>query len=141
MCRLCDSAYPSSYSFTGSISPASCALILTQYKSSFSTYTILFIRSVTPTLSLIPSTPGAAFSTTTTPTGIENVRVYLVITISIHVNIVYKLTKIAKNIQAIDRQLNKLKDSLSKIKDKLAFIRHGITTLIHNAKLPDIEFK
>ena len=40
--------YPSSYSFTGFISSASCALILTQYKSLFSTCTILFIRSVTP---------------------------------------------------------------------------------------------
>ena len=44
---LCDLAYPSSYSFTGFISPVSYALILTQYKSSFSTRTILFIRSVT----------------------------------------------------------------------------------------------
>ena len=41
--------YPSSHGFTGSISPASCALILIQYKSSLSTYTILFIRSVTRT--------------------------------------------------------------------------------------------
>ena len=39
--------YPSSYGFTGSISPASCVLILTQYKSFFSTCTILLIRSVT----------------------------------------------------------------------------------------------
>ena len=46
---LCDSAYPSSYGFTGFISSASCILILTQYKSSFSTCTILFIRSVTNT--------------------------------------------------------------------------------------------
>ena len=44
---LCDSAYPSSYGFTGSISSASCVLILTQYKSSLSICTILFIRSVT----------------------------------------------------------------------------------------------
>ena len=42
------------------------------------------------TFLLIPSTPGAAFSTTATPAGIENIRVYLVITISIRVNIVCK---------------------------------------------------
>ena len=40
-------SYPLSYSFTSSISPAFCTLILTQYKSSFSTCTILLIRSVT----------------------------------------------------------------------------------------------
>ena len=39
--------YPSSHGSTGSISPASCVLILTQYKSPLSTCTILFIRSVT----------------------------------------------------------------------------------------------
>ena len=41
--------YPLSYSSTGSISSISCILILTQYKSLFNTYTILFIRSVIPT--------------------------------------------------------------------------------------------
>ena len=44
---LCDLAYPLSYGFTSSISPASRVLILNQYKSLFSTCTILFIRSVT----------------------------------------------------------------------------------------------
>ena len=44
-------SYPSSHGSTGSISPASCALILIQYKSFFSTCTILFIRSVTAYLS------------------------------------------------------------------------------------------
>ena len=39
--------YPSSHGSTGSISSASRALILTQYKSPLSTCTILFIRSVT----------------------------------------------------------------------------------------------
>ena len=53
MCYLCDLAYPSSYSFTGSISPASYTLILTQYKSLFSTCTILLIRSVTKMLNKI----------------------------------------------------------------------------------------
>ena len=95
-----------------------------------------------PTLLLIPSTPSTTSSTTTAPTSTENVRVYLVITISAHINIVYKqVTKIAKDIRAIDRQLNKLKDSLSKIKDKLTFIRHSIIALIHNTRLLDIEFK
>ena len=39
--------YPLFYGSTGSISSVSCALILNQYKSPFSTCTILFIRSVT----------------------------------------------------------------------------------------------
>ena len=42
-------SYPLSYGFTGFISSIFCILILTQYKSLFSTYTILFIRSITPT--------------------------------------------------------------------------------------------
>jgi hypothetical protein len=41
------------------------------------------------TLLLIPSTPSAA-SSTITPTSTENVRVYLVITVSTRVNIVCK---------------------------------------------------
>ena len=40
-------SYPSSYSFTGFISPTSCVLILTKYKSSFSTCTLLLIKFVT----------------------------------------------------------------------------------------------
>ena len=52
---LCDSAYPSSHSFTGSISPASYILILNQYKSLFNTCTILFIRSIIPTPSSLSS--------------------------------------------------------------------------------------
>ena len=46
-------SYPSSYSFTGFISSASYVLILTQYKSFFSTCIILFIRSVIPAPSSI----------------------------------------------------------------------------------------
>ena len=42
-------SYPSSYSSTSSISSIFYTLILTQYKSLLSTYTILFIRSITPT--------------------------------------------------------------------------------------------
>jgi len=70
-------------------------------------------RSITapPTLLLIPSTPSAT-SSTTTPTSTENIRVYLVIAVS-----------------------------LSKIKDKLTFIRRSITILIYNAGLLDIELK
>ena len=41
------------------------------------------------TLLLIPSTPSTA-SSTITPTSIENIRVYLAIAVSVHVNIVYK---------------------------------------------------
>ena len=50
---LYNSAYPLSYGFTSFINPASYILILTQYKSSFSTCTILFIRSIIPTPSFI----------------------------------------------------------------------------------------
>ena len=47
--------------------------------------------------------PSITFSTTTTPAGIENIRVYLAIAISVYINIVYKqVTKIVKDIQAID---------------------------------------
>jgi len=68
--------------------------------------------------------------------------VYLVIAVSVRVNIVYKqVTKIAKDGRAIDRQLSKLKDSLSKIKDEVAFMRCGIIALIRNAGLLNIEFK
>ena len=51
------------------------------------------------TLLLIPSTPSTAFSTTATPISMENVRVYLAIAISTHINIVCeRVTKIAKDI-------------------------------------------
>ena len=45
--------YPLSHNFTGSISPAFCTLILIQYKFSFSTYTVLYIRSITPAPSFL----------------------------------------------------------------------------------------
>jgi DNA anti-recombination protein RmuC len=68
--------------------------------------------------------------------------VYLAIAVSARVNIVYKrVAKIVKDVRAIDNRLSKLKGSLSKIKDKLAFIRRGITTLIYNTRLLDIELK
>ena len=55
-----------------------------------------------PTLLLIPSIPSAT-SSTITPASIENIRVYLVITISTRVNIVYKqVAKVVKDIRAID---------------------------------------
>ena len=41
----------------------------------------------------------------------------------------------------MDCWLNKFKNSLSKIKDKLAFFRRNIITLIHSAKLLNIEYK
>ena len=43
-----------------------------------------------PTLLLIYSTPGTAFSTTTAPANTENIKVYLAIAISVRANIVYK---------------------------------------------------
>jgi len=51
------------------------------------------------------------------------------------------VAKVVKDIWAIGYQLSKLKGSLSKIKDKLIFIRRGITTLIYNTRLLDIELK
>jgi len=55
--------------------------------------------AVPPTLLVIPSTPSTTSSTTITPTSTGNVRVYLVITISIRVNIVYKrVAKVVKDI-------------------------------------------
>ena len=52
-----------------------------------------------PTLLLIASTRSAASSTAVAPTSTENVRVYLVIVVSMRVNIVYKrVTKIVKDI-------------------------------------------
>ena len=45
--------YPSSYSSTGSISSASCILILSCLKSYLSICTILFIKSITPIPSFI----------------------------------------------------------------------------------------
>ena len=62
------------------------------YRGTHSTTTL-------PTLLLIPSTPSTASNTAATPTSIKNIKVYLVIAISIRVNIVYKqVTEIVKNI-------------------------------------------
>jgi hypothetical protein len=94
-----------------------------------------------PTLSLIPGTPSAA-SSTVTPAGTENVGVYSAIAVSARVDIVCeRVAEVAKDVRAIDHRLSKLKGSLSEIKDKLAFIRRGITLLIRNAGLPDIELE
>ena len=77
----------------------------------------------------------AASSITTTPASTENVKVYLVIAVSIRIDIVYKwVTEIVKDVWATDCWLNKFKNSLSEIKDGLAFIRRGITTLTYNAR-------
>jgi len=51
------------------------------------------------------------------------------------------VTKITKDIQAIDYWLSEFENSLNEIKDKLAFIRRNITTFIHNTGLLDIEFE
>ena len=98
--------------------------------------------AITLTLSLIPGTPSAASGSAATPAGTVNVGVYSAIAVSARVDIVREqVTEIAKDVQAIDRRLRRLEDSLSEIKDELAFIRRGITALVHNAGLPDIEFK
>jgi archaellum component FlaC len=68
--------------------------------------------------------------------------VYSAIAVSMRIDIVYKrVTDIAKDVRAIDRWFNNFKDSLSKIKDELAFLRRSIIALIHNARLPDIEYR
>jgi len=55
------------------------------------------------TLLLIPSMPATTSSTITTPISTENIKIYLAITISARVNIVYKwVTKIVKDVQAVD---------------------------------------
>jgi len=91
------------------------------------------------TLLLIASTLGAAI-TITASASTGSIRVYLAITISARINIVCKwVTNMAKDIWAIDRQLNEFGDSLSKIKDKLVFLRRGIITLIYNTGLLDIK--
>ena len=98
--------------------------------------------AASPTLLLIPGTPSTAFSTAATPASIENIRVYLAIAMFTRVNIVCKrVTKIAKDVRAIDYWLSKLENSLNKIKDKLTFIKCSITVLIRNTKLLDIKFK
>ena len=94
-----------------------------------------------PTLSLIPGTPSAA-SGTVAPAGTENVGVYLAIAVSARVDIVReRVAEVAKDVRAIDHRLSKLKGSLSEIKDELAFMRRGITALVRNAGLPDIELE
>ena len=72
----------------------------------------------------------------------EYIKVYLEIAVSVYIDIVYKqVTNIAKDVQAIDRQLNKFKESLSEIKDELAFLRRGVITLIRNAGLLNIKYE
>ena len=67
---------------------------------------------------------------------------YLVIAVSIYIDIVYKrVTNIVKDVRAIDYRFNNFKDSLSEIKDKLTFLRRSVIALIYNARLPDIEYR
>jgi len=113
--------------------------IKTPTYSSIRGYRGTCFTAIPSTLLLIASTLGAAIATTASAST-ESIRVYLVIAVSVCVNIVYKrVTNIAKDIRAIDRRLNEFRDSLSEIKDKLAFLRRGVITLIHNARLLDIE--
>ena len=94
-----------------------------------------------PTLSPIPGMPGAA-SGTVTPAGTENIGVYSAIAVSARVDIVReRVAEVAKDVRAIDHRLSKLRGSLGEIKDELAFMRRGITALIRNAGLPDIELE
>jgi len=48
------------------------------------------------------------------------------------------MTKIVKDVWAIDYGLSEFENSLSKIKDELAFIRRSIIIFIHNARLLSI---
>ena len=43
-----------------------------------------------PTFLLIPSTPNTIFNTVAVPTSIENIGIYLVITVFVCINIDYK---------------------------------------------------
>ena len=59
--------------------------------------------TVPSTLFLIPNTPSTVSNTITTPISLENIIMYLVITVFIYINIIYKqITKIVKDIRAID---------------------------------------
>jgi len=51
------------------------------------------------------------------------------------------MTKIVKDVWAIDYGLSEFENSLSEIKDKLAFIRRSITIFTCNASLLNIKFK
>ena len=85
--------------------------------------------------------PGAA-SGTVTPASTENAGVYSAIAVSARVDIVReRVAGVAKDVRAIDHRLSKLRGSLGEIKDELAFMRRGITALVRNAKLPDIELE
>jgi len=53
-------------------------------------YKSIHFTTTPPTFLLILSTPSTISSTITTPISTENVKIYLVITVSIRVNIVYK---------------------------------------------------
>jgi hypothetical protein len=67
--------------------------------------------------------------------------VYSAIAVSARINIVReRVTDMAKDVRAMDRQFNEFKDSLSEIKDELAFLRRGVIALVRNAGLPDIEY-
>ena len=94
-----------------------------------------------PTLSPIAGTPGAAVAAAASA-GTESVGVYSAIAVSARVDIVReRVTDMAKDVRAMDRQFSEFEDSLSEIKDKLAFLRRGVITLVRNAGLPDIEYR
>jgi len=55
------------------------------------------------TLLLIPGMPSTTSSATAAPASTENIRVYLAIAVSAHIDIVYKqVTEIAKDVWAMD---------------------------------------
>ena len=50
----------------------------------------IYFTAASLTFLLISGMPDTIFSTTATFTSIENIRVYLVIAVFVHVNIIYK---------------------------------------------------
>jgi len=50
----------------------------------------IYFTIAPPIFLLIPSTPSTISNTTATPTSTENIKMYLAIAVSIHINIVYK---------------------------------------------------
>ena len=98
--------------------------------------------TITSILLPIVSTPAAAAITATASASTQYVGGYSAVAVSARVDMVREqVTDIAKDIRAMDRQLNEFEDSLSEIKDELAFLRRGVIALVHSAELPDIEYK
>ena len=84
--------------------------------------------------------PSAIAAVIATSAGTGNVGVYSAIAVSACVDIVCEwVANVAKDVQAMDCQLNEFKDFLNKIRDEFAFLRHSVIALVYNAGLLDIK--